>query len=531
MGAKVIVLEFNELCPELLDRFIAEGALPGFRRLRQESIVATTDAGERAPNLEPWIQWVTVHSGLPFSRHGIFELGHGGRLRASRIWDEVSASGQAVWVCAAMNGGYDSASFRGAYLPDPWSADVAPFPPRTFDAYQRLVSTYVREHTRTQAPLSLGDRVRFGLFMARNGLRLRTAAAIARQLLGELRGRGRWRRAMLLDRLQWDVFRRRWIRTTPALATFFANSTAHLQHFYWRNLEPERFASPPSPAEQAEYGAAVLRGYRNMDALVRDALKLADRETTVVLCTALSQQAMPHFDPVGGKQLYRAREPFDLARFAGVEGPFTCEPLMADAFLMRFPSGAAAEAAEARLAAVTISPGRPLLRLRRTEGVLFVASSDGQPAPADARVSGAAGQSTRFGELFYPIGATSGMHHPSGALWIRTPARVHRVVARTVALEEIAPTLLACCGLPPAPHMAAPPMPEVFPAARTPGAPAAYSTCRIVPLFGGLWRWEAEAKGCAGSAAGVAFSEAAARRAARDHMRRCKAAAKLQDAA
>jgi hypothetical protein len=30
----VIMLEFNELTPHLMDRFIAEGRLPGFKQLR-----------------------------------------------------------------------------------------------------------------------------------------------------------------------------------------------------------------------------------------------------------------------------------------------------------------------------------------------------------------------------------------------------------------------------------------------------------------------------------------------------------------
>ena len=42
----VILLELNELVPQLLDRFIAEGRLPNFERLRKESLVFTTDAEE-----------------------------------------------------------------------------------------------------------------------------------------------------------------------------------------------------------------------------------------------------------------------------------------------------------------------------------------------------------------------------------------------------------------------------------------------------------------------------------------------------
>ena len=48
-AGQVIVLEFNELTPSLIDRFIGEGALPNFARLRSESRVFTTIADERIP--------------------------------------------------------------------------------------------------------------------------------------------------------------------------------------------------------------------------------------------------------------------------------------------------------------------------------------------------------------------------------------------------------------------------------------------------------------------------------------------------
>ena len=44
MTPTVLVLELNELCTPLLDRFMAEGLLPNVARLRAESARFTTDA-------------------------------------------------------------------------------------------------------------------------------------------------------------------------------------------------------------------------------------------------------------------------------------------------------------------------------------------------------------------------------------------------------------------------------------------------------------------------------------------------------
>ena len=89
-ASPVILLELNELTPTLMFRFMQEGRLPNFQRFFDESQVYTTDAGEQGVNLNPWIQWVTVHSGQSFAEHGIFRLGDGGRLTSPCVGDVVS---------------------------------------------------------------------------------------------------------------------------------------------------------------------------------------------------------------------------------------------------------------------------------------------------------------------------------------------------------------------------------------------------------------------------------------------------------
>ncbi len=60
---RMIVLELNELTPSLMQRFMSEGKLPNFSRLYHEADVYTTTAEEQPGHLDPWIQWVTVHTG------------------------------------------------------------------------------------------------------------------------------------------------------------------------------------------------------------------------------------------------------------------------------------------------------------------------------------------------------------------------------------------------------------------------------------------------------------------------------------
>src|SRR5437870_2699529 len=103
-----------------MQRFLGRGVLPHFARMHAQSQVYLTRANERAPYLEPWIQWITVHTGLTYDEHQIYNLGDGHKLAAKAVWDVLSDAGLTVWICGSMNARYDP-SLRGAVLPDPWT--------------------------------------------------------------------------------------------------------------------------------------------------------------------------------------------------------------------------------------------------------------------------------------------------------------------------------------------------------------------------------------------------------------------------
>jgi hypothetical protein len=441
----VIVLEFNELSPVLMRRFIDAGLLPNFRRLHDEAEVWTTDAGERPPFLEPWIQWITVHSGQPYRDHGVFNLDEGHRASAPRLWDVLSSAGLESWICGSMNVAA-APGFRGWLLPDPWTTHVPPQPDELLP-YFEFVRRHVLEYTNAQVPVTNADRLRFVAFMARHGLSAATAWAIVRQLAEErFDPQARWRRAVLLDRLQFDLFRHHWRRARPAFSTFFLNSTAHFQHFYWRNLEPELFRVRPAEREQRALADAVLFGYRQMDRLVAESLRMAGREATVVLCTALSQQPCLSYEESGGKVIYRPRDFERLLAFAGVTVPHRVAPVMAEEFHVYLESESAAVEVERRLTAMRVGD-RPALVARRDGAGLFCGCKIHDTLGADATVSGASG-SVPFFSLFYQVeGVKSGMHHPEGILWVRSPERVHAVHPEPLPLTEVFPMMLGLAGL------------------------------------------------------------------------------------
>ena len=464
MTEPCIVLEFNELSPVLMERFIKAGHLPNFAKLRQQSLVAVSDAEEPPPALEPWIQWITSHTGLSYAEHGIFDLDDGHKLKAPRIWDVLSQNGKSVWVCGSMNAGFQGDRLNGMLVPDPWSTGARPFPERVFHDYFKFVSSYVQEYTAEKVPLSKADHARFVTFMVTHGLSPKTVSDTLRQLSSERGKRNKWRRAVILDRLQWDLFRSQYRKLQPTFSTFFINSTAHFQHYYWRSMEPDVFALKPTTEEVAEFGDAILFGYRKMDEIVGECLRLAGPETAIVLATALSQQALVKYDDAGGKVIFKPRDVNVFARFCGVTQEFTYAPVMAEQFHLVFHSEAEATDAATKLTAVTLDDGKAVMETRQDGSSLFcgcaVFASPPEAAVMRSPLSNVTG---RFHDVFYQIeGMKSGHHHPDGILWISRQGLRPGVIERKVSLRELPATYLALCGQPASPIFKVPAMPEVL---------------------------------------------------------------------
>ncbi len=465
LKTRVILLEFNELTPRLMARFIAEGHLPNFQRLHDESLVFVTDAQEEQRKLEPWIQWVTVHTGLSAQQHGIHNLDESYKLTQPAVWDLLCEAGYHIWICGSMNIKYRQPA-RGWILPDAWSSKVDPYPP-DLQRYFRFVRANVQEHTNDRVPLSKAVYADFLKFMLTHGLSMDTVSAILSQIAKERSSNVRWKRATLLDKLQWDVFEWYQRKSRPDFSTFFLNSTAHFQHLYWRQLEPEKFrlpaghASGGAPEADREHVDAILFGYRQMDAIVAKALKLAANDTVVILSSALGQQPYLLAEETGGKRFHRPR---DLSKFAaqvGLKGVTAVTPVMSEQFHIEFDSPESARVGMERLRDASVE-GKPAFNIDYQPGAkgFLTGSAVFRPVPENTQLAMPKGDSLRFLEIFYLVNESlkSGMHHPHGIFWIRGLDRKHSVTPGTIPLRSVCPTILEMYGLPATAEMSGPPL-------------------------------------------------------------------------
>ena len=443
----VILLELNELCPHLLEKFISSGYLPNFKKLRDRSAQYISDADVPVEQLEPWIQWVTVHSGLAPHEHNIKQLDEGHTLKKGRLWDYLSSEGYKVWVCGSMNVGYETKSLSGMVLPDPWSEVVESYPKGEFDDFLHFVQLQVREYTNNGLPMNRKQVFKFLKFLLTRGIRFSTILAIGKQLIAEkVTGRGRWLRACILDRLQWDVFSWYYKRHKPDFSTFFLNSVAHFQHVYWRNMEPEKFLVKPGKDQQEEFSKAILTGYQRMDKIIGQAIKLAGKDTTIVFCTGLSQQPCTKYESEGGKRYYRLSSVEALMSAIGVSKPYSCAPVMSEQFRIRLDRAEDVTELHRRLMGMKMG-GREVFSAKLEGKEIFLGCQFFHKVE-DGAFMEFEGRSIPFYDVFYLVEETkSGMHHPDGVFWISGKRAASGKKVEKVPLINVAPTILDIFGV------------------------------------------------------------------------------------
>ena len=441
--APVIMLELNELCPPILDRMMADGRLPNFKQLYDTADTFVTHTDD--PTLEPWVQWPTLHTGQPESVHGAKELDEGHLIKTQRVWDRLAEDGVKSLIFSAMNG--DTARpDMVSLVPDPWSAGVSPTDPE-FEIFHQFISFHVAEHTNPNAKLDKESYAKFMMFMLKKGLSVDTIQSALEQLISEkMDSRERkWRRAMILDRLMWDVFAKVYSKQKPGFATYFANSTAYLQHRYWRHMSPESYVVKPSDEEMKAYGDAIEESYVHMDRLIGKARRLLPKNGRLIFATALSQQANTAYESIGGKFVYRPADFRKLFDWIGGPRPTSFEPVMTHQAWATYESDEAAIEGMKLILSIQ-SNGKQVMAARRTNNRVMFWCDFISKVSADTPITLSDFSKTAdFVEFFNLIGQVNNSKHcRDGAFWVQTSDGSSSHREEKLPLEQTFSKILEC---------------------------------------------------------------------------------------
>lgn len=368
---RLLLLELNEVNFDFVRRYAADGVLPNFHSFLSTYGWTETESEVEYAHLEPWIQWVTAHTGLSFAEHGVFRLGDIVDRDIPQIWEQLEARGLKVAAMSPMNA---KARVRNPafFVPDPWTPTEVIGPPAIRSLHAAIAQAV---NDNADARMTPGSALTIGIAT----LKAMTLSNAGAYLGTVAKAKGRpWFRAMFLDRLLTDLFADSVEKAKPDFASLFLNAAAHIQHHYM-------FSSPhyQGPFRNPDWyvGAdedPLLDVYRLYDDVLGQLLSRFPG-TRILLATGL------HQDPYPDMVFYwRLVDHAGFLTSAGVPHQ-SVEPRMSRDFVIRCVDASQAATAETRLGQIMSEDRIPLFTVDNRGTDLFVELTYPHDVPSGAR--------------------------------------------------------------------------------------------------------------------------------------------------
>jgi hypothetical protein len=322
MKPKTILLGLNELNFDYIKFYINQGLLPNFKKIFEIQPPIETVSENDYKLLEPWVQWVTIHSGKSYKEHNIFRLGDiVNNPELSQVFEELEVEGLSVGAISPFNA-ENRLKKPAFFVPDPWTK-TNPSGNWIVKALYQAVHQSVNDNAKSK--LNLKSMISLGL-----GLLL--YVPVSRwfhyvKTVFKVKNPGA--KAVVLDSLLADVHLNLWKKYKPDFSNLFLNSGAHIQHHYLFNSKAYQ-GNLKNPDWYCSKGFdPLIQILSEYDYQLGKLLKL--NNVKLIIATGLHQQPHEHLT-----FYWRLKEHVKFADMIGIKNFTEILPRMSRDFLVKF---------------------------------------------------------------------------------------------------------------------------------------------------------------------------------------------------
>ena len=356
---QLIFWELNEINFEYVNFYIEKGYLPNWKKIIEKNGLFTTIVKENYNQLEPWIQWPTLRTGLTFDEHKIFRLGDIGIGGLRQHWEILEDKGFSVAAISPINASNNTKN-SPFWIPDPWVETQISgngFIKRFSKAMKQAVNDNSEEKLSFSSIISI-----FEALITKS--QLSSWPLYFSCLFGAFR-KQHWSKAIFLDRLLADIFISLWKTSRPDFSVLFLNSGAHIQHHYMCSSKPYK-GSVENPEWYISKGKDPLLEILEMyDSVLKEMQNL----NNVRLMIAVGLRQIPYEKPTF---YWRLKNHDDFLIKLGLKFKRT-QPRMTRDFLIEFENEKDMIDAQKSLLKVQSSKGESIFgEVDNQDGSLFV---------------------------------------------------------------------------------------------------------------------------------------------------------------
>lgn len=399
---RALFLELNEFNFEILDQAGKELGLKNIAHLTQMHRSDTwTDDTYESDFLEPWVQWVSVHTRMPSKEQGIKHLGDVSQLKTAQLWETLSDQGISSGIWGAMNATRNEAKKCLFFLPDLWTAGEKGYPEELNVLLDPLRETS-KNYTNRPKSAYLKDLVAFLQLFQKKKLLGKFTKESLKLIKDAIVYRFKpFVFVSFTDLVSTSLFLKYKKEYNPEFSLLFLNSLAHLQHHQWKNKSP--------PLEH---------GFRVIDQILGSLFESLDKEDLFIATNAFSQTNTSEEKPW---ILYRQIDHKKFLKAIGIVKVHVEPHMTHDAHLI-FESAKEAHQAKTILEKIHIEKS-PLFLVESYSDApkkLFYRIQFTDELPKEAQIE-VDGKKFRFFDLFTPIVRRTGKHVPFGTLLSNHP--------------------------------------------------------------------------------------------------------------
>ena len=355
----VILIGLNEINFEYVKNYVAQGHLPTIGNLLQSGCLTSTTSEREYELWEPWIQWVTIHTGLPYEQHKVFRLGDiVDHPQIPQIFEILEKKGYTVAAVSPFNA-ENRLKNSPYFIPDPWTNT-----PASADKLLSSVFKAIKALVNSNASMKLSIRDLLPLFIA-----VLIYVPLTRwhhYIKYILQTRKPGIKALVMDSLLSDIFIKKFKSNRPDFSSLFLNAGAHIQHHFMFNssVYNGKLANPEWYCKNTH--DPLLHVLKEYDSTLKRLHRFPN--VKIILATGLSQE--PH-DQI--THYWRPKQHKNLMKVLGVSGIAQLEPRMSRDFLLRFENEETAAKAETVLESYLSNIGfEPIFKIDNRVNSLFV---------------------------------------------------------------------------------------------------------------------------------------------------------------
>ena len=396
----LIFVQINELNFDIVTQYVDKLKLKNFKFLLKAALIRTSSE-PRYENLEPWIQWVSVNTGLSAHEHGVFRLGDITQSKIPQFLEQIEAKGFSVGAICPMN--TSNRLYKPKYfIPDPWTK-TKPDNSRMSKCLASALSQCVNDNANGKIFFSSLLILIWVLIRYSNLRHIGVYLNLVLRCFG-----APWRKALFLDLLLHDIHMALFKKNQPNLSLIFLNAGAHIQHHYLRNIPfiKSKYKNPSwYISEEMDPFAEMLLIY---DKIIGDYLKLD--EVSTLFATGLTQVPYDKLE-----YYYRLKNHAVFLNAIGLKYE-TISPRMTRDFEVVFSTCQEAEQAELLLKNLhLLNEDQPVFGEVENRGLsLFVTLTFWNEITANSLLQGGKLGPIKLSKYVVFVAIKNGMHAPHG---------------------------------------------------------------------------------------------------------------------